>query len=536
MTRLLSLTEAQATQGQLRQWAYNALDVTGTHEVWGVLRPRLSPNQSRIYAFERALQAPALSMMMRGVRVDVQKRKEMVQSLERELKKDTLAIAKSPLVQGVWDGVEKETGFCPKAFGKRHKWPRGVPDTPERCCERCGTSRFRPVAFNANSSSQVHHLLYELHGIPTHRNKTGEVSTDDDTLGRIKNKYPRVAPLCDMILAVRDKKKQLGTLNGRLTSDGRYPSSFNVGAAWTGRFSSSKSPFGQGGNLQNVAPRHRRVFIPDPGMDMFYTDFMRGESHLVAYLTGDPKYIEAHNSDTHTYVTRLLWPELPWTGDMSKDKKIAKALPDWDPVEGHDFRFQAKRIQHGSNYGLTPYGIAMIAKIPVAQAKIAYERYMTEFDYIPAWHGWMRQQVREQRPLINPLGREIELVGRPWDDSTWRQALAFLPQGTLADIEDLALWRVWRELEAAQVFLLAQVHDALLGQYPRGRLDLVRQVLQYMRIPVPVTDFQGNTRTMVIGVEAAVGRNWGHKGDDNPYGLDEAPIETYLKEHPLDTD
>jgi DNA polymerase I-like protein with 3'-5' exonuclease and polymerase domains len=220
---------------------------------------------------------------------------------------------------------------------------------------------------------------------------------------------------------------------------------------------------------------------------------------------------------------------------MSKDKKIAKQLPPWDPVEGHDWRFQAKRIQHGSNYGLSPYGIAMIAQIPLEQAKLAYERYMTEFDYIPAWHGWMRQQVREQRPLINPLGREVELVGRPWDDHTWRQGLAFLPQSTLADIEDLAMWRVWHDLELQGLQLLAQVHDAILFQYPRGELSLVREALQRMRIPLPVTDFQGTTRMAVIGVEAAVGRNWGHKGPDNPYGIDEAPVDAYLKEHPLDT-
>lgn len=98
---------------------------------------------------------------------------------------------------------------------------------------------------------------------------------------------------------------------------------------------------------------------------------------------------------------------------------------------------------------------------------------------------------------------------------------------------NIALWRVWNELDPKRLELLAQVHDALLFQFPSGNLETVRRMLQLMSIPVPITDIRGITRTMRIGVEAAVGKNWGHKQDDNPYGIDEKPIEDYLREHPL---
>lgn len=534
MGRIVTLQEAQLLTGQLRDWAYNTLDVTGTREAGDTLLPQLTGNHERIYRFERALQAPAMSMMLRGVRVDQQKRNEMVGLLKQELARDEKKIAKLSEVTEVWDGTEKETGICPAEFGKHHKWPRGMPDGPGRLCERCGAPRIKPLAFNANSATQRAHLFYDLHKVEPEKNKDGEITTDGDALERIGRKYPRLLNLTSSIEGVIDKKKQLGALAAKLTPDGRYPSSFNVGAAWTGRFSSSKNPFQLGGNLQNVAPRHRRVFIADPGMDMFYADYMQGESNIVAHLSGDEKYLEAHRlGDVHTYVTRYIWPDLPWTGDLAKDKKIAKQLPPWDQAEGHDYRFQCKRIQHGSNYGLTPFGISMIAKIPLSEAKLAYERYMTEFDGIPAWHNWVYARVHEHQPLINPLGREITLFGRSWDKHTKRQGLAFLPQSTLADIEDIALWQVWNYLEQEGVYELAQVHDAILGQYPRGDLSKVRDVLGLMSIPVPVVDIYNKTRMMTIGVEAAVGRNWGHKGKDNPYGIDEAPIAEYLNEHPL---
>lgn len=535
MATRVTLDDAQRLPaGQMRDWAYNALDCTGTLEVAEELLAQLNPAQLRTYAFERALQGPAFSMMMRGVRVNQPLRQEMVKELKKEMAKDEKEIAVHPQVKGTWDGIELETGVCPANFGKRHRWPRGVPDGPDRRCTACGASRVNYKTFSATSSHQVPHLIYDLHGIPKYTNKQNKVSTDDDTLNRIAKKHPEMAGLCEAILAIRDKQKQLGSLSARLSSDGRYPSSFNVGAAWTGRFSSSKNPYGLGGNLQNVAPRHRRVFVADPGMEIGYADYMQGESNIVAHLSGDPKYIEAHRlGDVHTYVTRYIWPELPWTGDLKKDKAVAKQLPPWDEVEGHDYRFQCKRIQHGSNYGLTPFGISMIAKIPLANAKAAYNNYMTEFDYIPAWQDWVRGEVAEHRSLTNALGREWTPFGRAWDKHTWRQALSFLPQSLLADIDDIALYRVWLDLEEQEVQLLAQVHDALLHQFPAGRYDLERELLKRMQIPVNVTDFRGKTRLMTIGVESATGKNWGHKGKDNPSGIDEGPIADYLRSNPL---
>lgn len=542
MGRIVTLEEARELPdgSQLKKYAYNALDTTGTREIFDVLHPRLNDAQRRTYAFERALQGPSLSMSLRGIRVDKFQRGAMVAELKRELRSDTVSIAKLPLVAEHWHETELETGWCKANPEKHHKWPRakkGEPklDPTNMVCDRCKTARTHPSSFNANSHDQVSKLLYEIHQVPVELNKKKEPTTDDDALIRISRKHPHVRPLVDAIRGVRDKKKQLGSLSAPLTTAGRYDSIFNVGAAWTGRFSSSASPYGTGGNKQNVAPRHRRVFIADPNQELFYPDYMQGESNVVAHVSGDEKYIAAHREgDVHTLVARLVWPELPWTGDVKKDKKIASQNPEWDTAEGHTFRFHSKGVQHGSNFGLTPFGISIQKQIPLEQAKKAYENYMTEFDGIPAWQASVEQTVREQGWLTNPLGRSVMLFGRPWDKHTIRQGLSFVPQSTLADIENIALWHIWYYLEEENIYLMAQVHDAMLGQTPQGRLDLVRKVLQKMKIDVPVTDIHGITRTMTIGVEGATGINWGKKSAKNPRGIDEAPIMEYLIDHPLD--
>lgn len=525
---IITLEQARALRpgSQERAYAYNALDVTGTREIADVLLPRLNAAQERTYAFERALQGPSIAMMNRGINIDEMKRSRMVTELKRELAKDVNGIAKMEVISSVWDLKEKVTGLCLKSTRKdhHHKWPKGVPDE-ERHCEFCGTDRLVSKPFNANSSDHVDHLLYDLLNVPIHTNKKGIRSADGDILERIGNKFDKIRPITDAIFAVRDKKKQLGSLNARLSKSGRYPSSFNVGAAWTGRFSSSKNPYGEGGNAQNVAPRHRSVFMADPGYELVYADLKQAESNVVAHISGDETYIEAHASgDVHTYVARLVWPELQWTGDLKRDKKIAKQLPSWDNVEGHDFRYQAKRIQHGSNFGLTPPGIAMIARIPMKQAYQAQENYFNEFPFIRGYQKWEAQNIREHKTLTNVLGRTITLFGRPWDPHTIKQGLAFKPQSSVADILDLAMWRVWVEQDPTggssdELELLAQIHDALLAQYHRGRMEVLHKTKKLMEIPIPVTDYRGTTRTMKIEAEFAIGTNWGKKSDSNPHGM-----------------
>lgn len=521
----ITLKQAQELPpGQLKDWAYNALDVTGTREVADTLLPRLTPATEHTYRFERALQNPAFAMMNNGVRVNAVLRAQMVAELKRELAKAERLIGKMPGVVDVWDGKDLETGWCPAELGKRHKWPKGIPDE-ERHCERCHTPRVKHKPFEPNSQAQVRHLFYDLLKIKPLFNKKHEVSVDDDVLERIGQKYPKYQHITEALRNVRDLKKQIGSLNAKLTGDNRYPSSFNVGAAWTGRFSSSKNPFGLGGNLQNWAERHRVIAEPDNGYELAYVDLKQAESNYVAHEASDEKYIEAHKSgDVHTYVTRLVWPQLPWTWDLKKDKAIAKQNPTWDQAPGHDFRFQAKRIQHGSNYGLTPYGIAMIAHIPVVEATNAQSNYFRAFPGIPAWQNGVAAKIRQHEPLINLLGRTIYLFGRPWDAHTVKQGLSFSPQSGVADILDLAMLRIWlnlyNEMDPVAFMMLAQVHDALLVQFKKGRYELLKQAVELMRIPVPV-----NGRVMIIEGEVAVGMNWGHQSKENPDGIREIDLE-----------
>lgn len=521
--RTLNLLQAQTLQGQARHFAYNAVDTLGTREIADVLLPRMSPAYDRFYAFERAVQGPAMAMGSRGILVDTIERDKAVKSLRLEMSATVREINKLPELAR-WDGMEKETGHCDHSSRKdgKHTWAKGEADTPARLCTSCGKSRFKLLPFNPNSPDQTKHLFYDLFKIKKQFNKEGLVSADEDALEKIGRKYPKLKLLADKIIVVRGLKKQIGFLSTRLSPAGRFMSTFNVGTAWTDRWSASKNAFGEGSNAQNIAERHRRMFIADPGKVIVYADLKQAESNIVAHLAGDEEYIEAHRSgDVHTYVTRLVWPDMPWTGDLKFDKKIAKTLPEWDQAPGHDFRFQSKRIQHGSNYGLSPFGIALIAHIPVEQAQRAQQNYFRAFPHIRAWQRWVGEKVKDQETLISPLGRPIKLFGRPWDERTYKQGLSVLPQGTVAHIINLAAWTIWDRYDPKEIQLLAQVHDALLWQQDTGTENLLRDALSAMQIPIPVIDIYGKTRYAEIEAEGAMGFNWGHAGEDNPNGIKE---------------
>ena len=520
MARIINQNEVGSQHGSLQYWTYNALDVCVTREVFDVLRPRLDAVTGPTYAFERAVQAPAMTMALRGVRIDDQARSEAVRLLTADKKAAVGRMA--AIIAPVWEHKAKAHGVCPKApvEGGRHKWPRQAKDAPPldeatMVCGHCGGPRLVAADFNPLSSQQVIALLYgKLMMQKQFNRKTRAVSADDECVGRLIAKYPGHVPLLRGILDARGVQKQIGFLNSKTGADGRMHSSFNVGATETFRWSASKNAYMEGCNIQQIADRTRFVFIADPGMDMFYADLEQAESRCVAYDAEDENYIKAHDAgDVHTAVSKLLWPELDWNGDLVHDRRIAEQHAPWDPDPSHDYRLYAKKVQHGSNIGMTPHGIAREAHITVAQAADVQKRYFSAFPRVRAHQLELGAQVRATGQITTPMGDKRQFFGRLWDDSTIREALAFTQQAMIARILNMGLWRVWHEMDLQggvpdprqpnRAWVLAQVHDAVLGLVRSGDHAALRRVKELMTIAVPVRG-----RTMIVPVEILVGQNF----------------------------
>lgn len=538
MGLIVGMSEVEALAGDQRFGAYACLDATGTREIYDRLKPTLTKRQERVYRWTMAQHGPTIVMGRRGIKIDLEARAKAIKELEKKSLKAVEAVQAHPLVVEVWDGTQLNTGNCPKAPARykspRHQWPRDVPDSPERKCTACGASRVVPAPFEPGSNDQIGHLLYDLLKVQAPGGKSGERSVDEDSLAAVrryaeglKKKHAGLTEVIDLVLEVRDCVKQLGTLRTPLSNMGRWHASFKAFGTWTGRFSSKKDCFELGANAQNIGEQHRNIFIADPGKRMGYSDLKTAESLVAGYLAGDEKYIEAHKGDVHTRMTRLLWPEdLPWTGDDVKDKKLAKSLcPEWDQAEGHDYRFQAKRIVHGSTYGQSPYGISRLMHIPVLVARKAQDAFFSAFPLLREWQKYIYAQVVEGLPIATPFYREVTLLGRPWDEHTYKQGLALTPQSSVGDILNTALFRIYSQHDPDLIELLAQVHDAILSQWEEKQEDkAIQAILDAMRVETPIKDIYGVTRTCVIGCEIAVGYNWGKQSKSNPRGLVEIDL------------
>lgn len=455
-------------------WIYNGLDAAVTAEVWQHVNAQLtsSPAAARLYRFAFGMQAAALQMMQAGLTVDMAARAETINKLSGQVTR--LQFLLDTLAREIW----------------------GLP-------------------LNPNSPKQLAEFFYRAMGLPEQKKydkKTREmkVHTDRNALEKLRE-YFNARPIINIILAIKATSDIISVLRSGVDPDGQMRCSYNVTGTETGRWSSSRNVYYRGTNLNNISDWVRKIFIPGPGRKFGQVDLAQAESVVVAYLSGDPEYIKAcFCGDLHTYVARMVWPELPWTGDIKKDKAIAKR-----PFYRHfSYRDMSKRGGHASNYMGTPFILAQHLKIEQRVAQEFQERYFAQFPGIPRWHRSTIFTLQTERKLTTPLGRVRYFFGRPDDKETWKEAIAHVPQSVIGDVLNVGLWRAAR----AGVDIRAQVYDSILFEFPDGEDDYwVPLVLTCVKVPVPV-----NGQLMVIGADAAVGWNWSQDKEergDNPHGL-----------------
>jgi len=452
---------------------YNGLDCMVTMEVFEVLDPQLDNATRATYEHSKSLQGPVLDMSMRGVRIDIDERTKVLTTYFADLRRIERALNRI-LVEGV-----------------------GYP---------C----------NWNSPAQLKKLFYEVLGLPTITKRRGSdygPTVDRNALEKL-TAYFLAKPIVSHILALRDIAKKISTLRTEVDSDNRMRTSYNIAGTNTGRFSSSSSILGTGGNFQNWEERLRRIFIADPGFKLAYIDLEQAESRLVGAiewnLFGDGTYLDACESgDLHTAVARLAWPTLSWTGDKLADKLVAE-LPFY---RQHSYRHMAKVLGHGTNYNGQPFTMHQHTKIPIPAIEQFQSAYFKAFPAHQRWHAHVANQVRQDGYMINLMGRKRWFFGRRDDPTTVREAIAFDPQGSVGDILNIGMRQVW-ETNLCQ--LLMQVHDAILIQYPEeDEAAVLHALTDRILVYVPLR----NGRTLVIPCDVKSGWNFASWSEANPDGL-----------------
>jgi len=385
------------------------------------------------------------------------------------------------------------------------------------------------------SPDQIGNLLYDVLRLPEvrKRNAQGEFARTVNREALEKLSLHFIAqPIISHLLSLRDLGKKVSVLETDIDEDSRFRTSFGIAATTTGRFASSLSDFGTGGNAQNIEERLRRVFIPDPGMKFANIDLEQADARNIGALCyeylGDDIYLNSCESgDLHTSVSKLAMPAWDWTGDPKKDREVAEHLY----YRHHSLRHVCKVLGHGTNYLGTPFEMSKHTKIPADTIKEFQEKlYFRAFPGIRQLHDYIATEVHERGHLITPFGRKRWFFGYRSDKAdprfrdTLKQAVAHMGQSMTADEMNHGMLWAWR---LGLFDLLLQVHDSILIQYPGEKEDeIIPQVKKAMVVPL---ELRGGRR-FSVPVDVKVGWNWAKIdpkketfADGNPLGLAKWP-------------
>src|SRR6516225_4976912 len=447
---------------------YNGLDCCVTRELLDLLQPQLDQHTAATYDFERDLQGPVLEMRLRGVAIDIDRRDQVIEDYA-----DKVDRLEQQLTRIVGGGLDV--------------W-----------------------GWNWQSGKDLRYIFFDVLNIPS----GSRGSVDRHALDRI-NSYFVAKPIVGHLITMRDLQKKIQVLKTEIDRDSRIRTSYNIAGTNTGRLSSSFSEFGTGTNLQNIEESLRSMFVADPGCKLAYFDAEQGESREVGAiewnLFDDGRYLDAcETGDLHTSVAKLVWPNHHWTGQLEADREIAEQ----SYYRHYTRRFMCKKIGHGTNYGGKPRTLANQSKVDVGLIEDFQPKYFAAFPAHKRWHADVDQRLRADGYLVNLTGRKRYFFGRRNDPAVLREAIAFDPQGSLADILNRGMLKVW---EANQCQLLMQIHDAILFQYPQEAEDeIVPLVLDQLRYPIQLE----GRREFVIPYGVKTGWNWGiYHAETNPDGL-----------------
>lgn len=470
MRRISDMNPTSDTQ----EIIYNSLDTMQTIALKQLFDTIIPDWAKPAYTYSEKMLGPVMTMMRRGIKIDIERRNKEVNDLENRLAK----------LSAIFDKL------CEELFG---------------------------TTINYNSVPQLKILFYQFLAIPElHKFTKGEakVSTDRKTLERISKEFVRGSPFAKLLMQISDLEKQIEFLTKGLSPEGRFHTSYNIAGTETFRFSSSEHPLRIGGNAQNVPPSARIAFIPDEGYTLFQADQQGAEARLVAYLSGDENYIAAcEGGDAHTIVASMVFGFEP-----------IRELAEREYYRGKSYRQVAKSGSHGSNYYGKPFTLAQQMSVPVEIAEQFQLKYFKKFPGIADWHNAVAKQLQEHGYITTPFGLRRTFWGRRFDDATLREAIAFVPQSTVGVLTNIGLYNLWAKYEGSSspdVMILANGHDAVIGQIKTEKLDaLVPEILDLLRFPFYITDVKGKTRECVIPFEMEVGSNWGKYHEElNPKGL-----------------
>ncbi len=354
--------------------------------------------------------------------------------------------------------------------------------------ERCS------MVFNINSPKQLGDVLFNKLGlpVPVRYGKGKKISTAVDVLEGLAEEHevPR------LVLDYRQLTKLKSTYVDSLpllidAGSGRVHTTFGQTGTATGRLSSTNP------NLQNIPIRTelgreiRAAFIAQPGHVLMAADYSQIELRLLAHFSKDKLLVEAfrRGDDIHTLTASQVFGVPP-----------LMVTP--------DHRRQAKVVNFGIVYGLSPFGLSQQLGIEPAEARRFIDAYFEKYAGVRAFIDATLVQVRRDQKVKTLFGRvrpipDINSKNTNLRGFAERTAVNTPLQGTAADLIKLAMIRIDDEIRKRNLKsrMTLQVHDELVFEVPENEVDALKSMVQeHMEGAHPLE--------VPLRVDLGVGPNW----------------------------
>jgi hypothetical protein len=353
-------------------------------------------------------------------------------------------------------------------------------------------------------------------------------------LDKVMARHPLNKRIFTAITKYREDRKLTGTYlrdedpkdGSRKSWHGRIFYSLYPHGTDTGRIASKESVFWCGWQIHNI-PRDRpdiqvrRGIISDPGFFIGECDRAQAETRDTAYLSGDKKLIMAvdrkdrdfhgHNASAFFGVSYSEIVQSIYDDEIGEWEHKTKDKP---------LRDLSKRTNHGANYNmgagvlLDTMGIEAVIRartllnLPRQWKLIEVCQHLLDiFSKTYAtmkgpWYDKCISDVMGSHLLIGPTGWTRYCFGNPKQNKRDLNAYVAHPPQSLNAMElNTAYMRVFYQvaLPNPRDFKLGpQIHDSILFQYRRGRVDLAYAVQECMHNPIKITDTFGIKRILEV--------------------------------------
>lgn len=344
--------------------------------------------------------------------------------------------------------------------------------------------------FNISSPKQLGEILFEKLNLPHgKKNKTG-YSTDANTLGKLID-YPIVRLILEYRMLNKIYTTYLEGILNSISSDGKIHTIYTQALTRTGRLSSIEP------NLQNIPARNevgrliRKAFVPENNSLIMSSDYSQIELRIFAHLSQEKQLIDAfnHKIDIHTKTAMDIF--------KVSVSEVTKNM-----------RRQAKAVNFGILYGISPYGLAEDLGISPKEAKLFIETY---FETYPGIKDYMNRIITEAyaegyvTTIMNRTRTIEELSSSNYMQRSMgeRMALNTPIQGSSADILKKAMIEIdnaFKEKKLKSTMLL-QVHDELIFNVLNDEKEIVENL---------VKNIMENTIKLDVPLEVDIqfGINW----------------------------